>query len=447
MQALYFILVFYTCRDKIVCSLQSKLNVLQISRGSFPVPTDVTLKLSDGNIDAHKIILAGVSPVFERMFYGDFKEGKSSEIALPSDSYKVIKLLIDFVYNGKCEVSRLDDLLPLLEVLDRYQMNKIPFQHLISEAVLAKLCSSNYLTLLPQFASVMSDEGNRKAAGEVIKYIKGNIIGIIQDDIVSLPEEVLLPLLQTCCLQCYDLDVFNFLVKWHNYQTKTLNKSLKLTAQIFRCIRYSLIIPQILTSTVARCDLVDKQLISEAIDYIYNANYQLGAYNDENPCKPTAVQFSRKPELGSKIEWVACDGVTIAYKHVNQSYISGNCCALSNNEYVIVKSKPLDDGIYSFSVSDVHSSCNNITLRMCFSITQSSMPEVNLYANRFQQPNLVSLYVRCDFLFVKYIVGRVVSAFTTSVRGPLCIHMFMCKKSLTNISSDSKFSCTAYSHK
>ena len=434
-------------RDNIVCGLQSKLNVMQISRGSFSVPTDITLKLSDGNIDAHKMILAGVSPVFERMFYGDFKEGKSSEVALPSDSYKVMKLLIDFIYNGKCEVSSLDDFLPLLEVLDRYQINKVPFQHMIGEAVLAKLCSSNYLTLLPQFASVMSEEGNRKAAEEVIRYTKGNITGGMQSNTYSLPEEVLLPLLQTCNLQCHDLDIFNFLVNWHNYQTKSLNKSLKLTAQIFRCIRYSLIIPQILTSKVARCDFVDKRLISEAIDYIYNSNRQLGTYNDDDPCKPTAVQFSRKPELSSKIEWVACEGVSIAYTYVNQGYVSGNCCALSNNEYVMVKSKPLSDGIYSFSVSDVSSSPRgHIILEMFFSITQSSMPEVNLYANCLQKSNLVSLYVHGDCLFVKYIVDKVVSsAFTTSVRGPFCIHLSMCKKSLNFASSDSTFSYTVYS--
>ena len=424
---------------------------MQISRDSFSVPTDITLKLSDGNIDAHKMILAGVSPVFERMLYGDFKEGKSSEVALPSDSYKVMKLLIDFVYNGKCEVSNLDDFLPLFEVLDRYQINKIPFHYMIGEAVLAKLHSSNYLTLLQKFASIMSEEGNRKAAEEVIRYTKGNITGAIQNNTLSLPEEVLLPLLQTCNLQCHDLDIFNFLVKWHNYQTKSLKKSLKLTAQIFRCIRYSLIIPQILTSTVARCDFVDKRLISEAIDYIYNSNHQLGTYNDDDPCKPTAVQFSRKPELISKIEWVACGGVSITYKHVNQGYVSGNCNALSNNEYVMVKSKPLSNGIYSFSVSDCRSvsssSFNYRILQMCFSITQSSMPEDNLYGICFQESNLVSLYIHGDFLFVKYIVDNVVSsAFTTrfGVEGSFCIHLSMSKKSLTNVSSDSTFNYTVY---
>ena len=43
---------------------------------SLSAPYDVTLKLSDGEvIKAHKMILAAVSPVFNGMFYGNFKEG------------------------------------------------------------------------------------------------------------------------------------------------------------------------------------------------------------------------------------------------------------------------------------------------------------------------------------------------------------------------------------
>ena len=168
---------------------------MQISPGSFSVPTDVTLKLSDGSIDAHRMILAAVSPVFEKMLYGDFKEGKSSEVALPNDSYNIMKLLIDFVYNGKCKVNNLDDFFPLFEVIDRYQMNKIPFQQMVDEAVLTKLDSSNYLTLLPKFASVMSEEANRKAAEKIISYTNHDFIKGYNHQ--KLPEEVLLPLLQT----------------------------------------------------------------------------------------------------------------------------------------------------------------------------------------------------------------------------------------------------------
>ena len=62
------------------------------------LPSDVTLKLPDGSIKAQKMMLAFISPVFERMFYGDFKEARSNVVELPSDSYKIMKLLLEIVF-------------------------------------------------------------------------------------------------------------------------------------------------------------------------------------------------------------------------------------------------------------------------------------------------------------------------------------------------------------
>ena len=90
------------------------------------LPADVTLKLSDGKIKAQKMMLACVSPVFERMFYGDFKEAKSKVVDLPNDSHKIMKLLFDIVFEESSEMESLDDIIPLMEVVERYQINKAP---------------------------------------------------------------------------------------------------------------------------------------------------------------------------------------------------------------------------------------------------------------------------------------------------------------------------------
>ena len=412
---------------------------MQISPNTFSVPTDVTLKLPDGDIDAHKIILATVSPVFERMLYGDFKEGKSSEVTLPSDSCKVMKILIDFVYNGKCEVSSLDDILPLLEVIDRYQINKVPFQYMIGDAVLAKLNLSNYATLLPKFSSVMSEEANRKAAEKVINYIGYDFTKHYNSHL--LPEEVLLPLLLMVPLTCYDLQIFDFLVNWYKHQTESLGKSLRLTSKLFQCVRYSLIIPQLLSSKVARCDFVDKQLISDAIRYLHTSAHPLGEYSSDDPCKPTPVQLSRKPEIGSKIEWIASNGISIEYNHVNVGNVSGTCGALSNSEYIVAKSKPLSDGIYSFSV-DVIRQKKYIrdTFEVCFAITKSTVPGKHLYSNRLENSSPVTLYVYGNYLFAKCIAHKaVVSTFTSTAAGPFYVHIFTYKDAIEPCSADDSF--------
>ena len=241
------------------------MTLIQISPGSFSPPTDVTLKLSDGSIDAHKMILAAVSPVFERMFYGDFKEGNAKEVELPEDSYKIVKPLVDFIYNH-CELESLDEIASLLEIVERYQINKVPLQHMCDEAILPQLDSSNYLTLLPKYVSVMSEEGHKKAADKVMSYTNNDFVTKF-DQTKDLPEEVMLPLMNSYSTTQAEISIFESLVKWHEYQTKDLGKSLKLATQLFQSVRYFLIPPQVLSSKVMVKDLTGTSYPRPLITY------------------------------------------------------------------------------------------------------------------------------------------------------------------------------------
>ena len=203
------LLHLYTCSDEISDCLQSKLTFNQISPTTFSQPTDVTLKLPNGSIDAHRMILAAVSPVFERMLYGDFKEGNSRIAELPADSYKVIKLLVDLVYNGSCKPDSLDDILPLSEVMDRYQMKKGAYYHTCGEVVLGQLNCSNYPTLLPKFVNVLDKHNIKKAADKVMCYTNSNFIDKFNET-KNLPEEVLLLLLQRNDIHNPEFDIFYF---------------------------------------------------------------------------------------------------------------------------------------------------------------------------------------------------------------------------------------------
>ena len=341
------------CSFRISDSLPCKLTLIQISSSSFSPPTDVTLKFPDGSIDAHRMILAAVSPVFERMFYGDFKEGKSMTVDLPKDSSKMMRLLIDFVYCGNCDLKNLDDIYPLLEVFDQYQINKVPFYHSCSEVILANLDSSNYLVLLPKFASVMSEEDIRKAANKVMHYTSSDFIAKF-DSTKDLPEEVLLQLLQMDSTN-HEVDVFDFLVKWHDYQTKDLSRTLKLARQLFCYVRYSLIIPQILSSrVVARCDLVNNQLIGDAYHYIYNSCKPLGEYHHNECNLEPASPSLRKPKCSLKLEWVSYqNGITMKHGQLDECTISFNGGSVPAVNNYITKSLSLRNGIHTFSVLNI----------------------------------------------------------------------------------------------
>ena len=189
------------------------------------LPSDVTLKMPDGSIEAQKMMLACVSPVFEKMFYGNFKEAKSKVVDLPSDSYKIMKLFLEIVFKESCEMESLDDIIPLMEVVERYQINKTPVQQMCDEAILTQMNANNYFTLLPKFAGLMNEVNIKKAADKVMSFAHNNFIANCHQA-TNLPEEVMLPLLQHKDLRNHDLEIFEFLLKWHEHQTRSLGKSL-----------------------------------------------------------------------------------------------------------------------------------------------------------------------------------------------------------------------------
>ena len=414
---------------KIPDSLPHKLTLIQISRSSFSLPTDVILKLPGGNIEVHRSILAAVSPVFEKMLYGNFKEGKSMTVDLPKDNSEIMSLMIDFVYHGSCELKNLDDIFQILEVLDQYQINKAPFYHMCSEVILGQMEFSNYLTLLQKFVKVMSQEGIRKAANKVRSYTNGDFIANF-DSTKDLPEEVLLHLLQMNITN-HEIDVFEFLVKWHDHQTKDLSVSLQLTQQLFCHIRYSLIIPQVLSSRVAtRSDLVSSQLLGDAYHYIYNSCKPLGEYDDnykECNLEPTGPSL-RKPRCSLKIEWVPYrkNNITVQRDKLDECNVIFNASDELSVNSLVLKSLPLKNGIYTFSVLNIAASYNTFTGSYenpkyapatnlyPLSMAISSQDNKCLYSYPLISSSLFTIYVHDKYLFLKLIECNEVKS-TTSV--------------------------------
>ena len=150
--------------------------------------------LHDGSIDAHKMILAAVSPVFERMFYGDFKEGNA-------------KFLVNF---GKLW----------------YWYSWVCFTNDCSLWLFTKSTRSHYNTcvmkpsfhrwifpLLPKYVSVMSEEDHKKVADKVMSYtnfVTKFDVWRLDDQTKDLCEEVMLPLMNSYSTTQAEINVFKF---------------------------------------------------------------------------------------------------------------------------------------------------------------------------------------------------------------------------------------------
>ena len=292
------------------------------------LPMDITLQLTDGNIKANKMMLGIVSPVFKKMLYGSFKEASSSEVDLPKDNYKIMKLLFDIVFEGSSELESLDDIIPLMEVVDRYEFKKFPVQHMCDEAILAELDPSNYVNTLQKFVGVMGETSVKEATNKMMCYCNNDFVSKF-DVIKDLPEEVLLLLLQRNDIDNPEIELSDFLVKWHDYQTEVRN-TLDLIPQLFQSIRYFLISPRLLLTKVAGCSYVDKQVVMETLDYLF----QLGEDNTQ-----------KTPRLFCSMKWQVEGEAEITYDVLNRKL-----CHIKLDGYAIF-SNLTKNGAYSFSTS------------------------------------------------------------------------------------------------
>ena len=387
------------------------------------LPSDVTLELPDGTIKVQKMMLACISPVFERMFYGNFKEASSKVVQLPGDRHKIMKLLLEIVFEESCEMESLDDIIPLMEVVERYQINKAPIQQMCDEAILTQTNANNYFILLPKFASLMHEENLKKVANKVMSFTGNNFIATNEAKI--LPEEVLLPLLQHTNLTNHDLKIFEFLLKWHEHQTRSLGKSLQSTSRLFECVRYTRIIPQILTSRVASCNLVDKQLLSDAYHFIYCIP---DGIRFDHSYKSFSVSIFRKPMGVMTYKWEGFDTVTLVRDHpstVNVK-VNGELEAVPPNQY-IVKSAPLyEDDIYWFRFTHLSFSVVSRSGLVELSLMITDVSEHCLLLTPISNNSLVIFYVYERFAFLKLVDSSenvVTSTFSVTGNNPFALRI------------------------
>ena len=381
------------------------------------------LQLSDGTISANRESLASFSPVFERMFNGEFKEKKSSIIPLPTDKLNTFKQLFGIIYKGGCEVESLDDIDPLMEVVERYDFNKVPFLQMCGQAILSQINSSNYLTLLPKYVSVMSEESHKEAAEKIVQYTNYDFTKY--DGTKCLPENVLLFLLKRSDLTSHEVDIFRFLVQWYDYQTNKLEISLELVPQLFECVRYPLIIPQILSSEVAKCGLVSKYTLSKAFEYLYGSSKPIGQHDNK-----MLVSFNKCQRQPNSLmpQWDTKQGVDISYPALNKCKVCFEYGKLERKS--IMKSLPLGNGIYSFclesfiqckwkgdadSVLDVPP----YYLKSSLNIAIVSKNGEILFNNALLNGNTVTVYAHDEYLFLKFLENdEIKSTITTHGDGP-----------------------------
>ena len=94
--------------------------------------TDVTLKVKEKELKAHKVILAAMSPVFEAMFQEGYKEHEDNYVNIEDMDSDVFEVFLRYLYSG--QVDKLEEMFTvLLADADKYDvqpLREICIQHM-----------------------------------------------------------------------------------------------------------------------------------------------------------------------------------------------------------------------------------------------------------------------------------------------------------------------------
>ena len=96
------VFVFYTAADSInlaICHPRTPaVGLMKFFNNQLH--TDVTFRVSEEQICAHRTVLASQSRYFECLLYGPMKEGRATEITLQETPAEAFRELLKFIYSG-----------------------------------------------------------------------------------------------------------------------------------------------------------------------------------------------------------------------------------------------------------------------------------------------------------------------------------------------------------
>lgn len=85
---------------------------------------DVTFKIKQTELTAHKFILASSSNVFRTMFYGNYQE-KCKDVVVEDVDYDVMVALFDYIYTREIESNEVKFALNLATAADKYDIGRL----------------------------------------------------------------------------------------------------------------------------------------------------------------------------------------------------------------------------------------------------------------------------------------------------------------------------------
>ncbi|KAM7362050.1 kelch-like protein 3 [Cochliomyia hominivorax] len=179
--------------------------------------TDVRLVGNDGTrISAHRNILAAASPFFMAMFSGHFPESDQAEIELPEIDTHCLKLVVEFIYTGLCEIN------------DEYVQQLLQTASFLQLDHLSDMCGEHMGELLDPENCLgfkhFAEKQNNQFLLEMSKdYIITHFQEVVQcEEFYEMSYEELVPILSNNELFMHSDDtILKGIVRWAEYKPDT----------------------------------------------------------------------------------------------------------------------------------------------------------------------------------------------------------------------------------
>ncbi|XP_060870526.1 ring canal kelch homolog isoform X2 [Metopolophium dirhodum] len=296
---------------------------------------DIELETDDGTIVfGHKNVLVSASPYFHAMFTR-FEESTKDHVVIKEIDSTILKLLVDFIYNGKITVT-----------LENVQLHYV--EGVCCEFLQTQLQPSNCLGIksFAELHSCMELLSSSEA------YIKKNFLEIVKcDEFLFLPFEEVIKL-----ISCEDLNVsfeekvFECVINWVKYE---LNCRKDILPKLMEQVRLPLVSKKYILKEVLKEPLLNES--SKCKDYVIEAlNFHL--IKTEPLCN-IPENFRCKPRPGALQKVVLAFFCSYNdkedYKEVwldpstNKWHFApkmNTCCVNAKSEVIVVK----DNFLFSF---------------------------------------------------------------------------------------------------
>jgi kelch-like protein 28 len=225
---------------------------------------DVELCVGNVQVLAHRVVLSACSAYFDAMFTGSLSESQKQVICIKEIDEVALKILVDFAYTGKAEVTQ-QNVQVLLPAANMLQLTKV--KEACCRFLAKQLHPSNCLGIT-KFAEAYSCNSLVKKAKT---FVQDNFRQVIeQEEFVLLPFIQLVELLKDDNLNIESEQVvFEAVVSWVKYRILERGPFL---ASLLQVVRLSLLTVRFLTQSFESNDLIKSDrkcqtLINDALKY------------------------------------------------------------------------------------------------------------------------------------------------------------------------------------